>query len=507
MTFDIGAGAGVLINDRDATTKLNTVQVSDEIGAAEVTTFHPSRRSRRFNDGLNGGAVTAGGYLPVEYALAAEELESMTGTRSSQHVNTAPFGFGTTAGNLGVIVDTQQTQTGIDSQRDGVVALSASWQATGGIKDGVVLHSPHDASVFVRDEQFSLVATAVTVNGSFTFPATENGSGGTVTITPGDSTATVKAAIEALTGYDAVTVTGATDELLTGDQTTLNAYASSSFAGRDAALAFDGNTASPSNSWQANTGVPAWVGNDLGSAKLIAKYRLYFEDTSSVLQQPVDWTFEAADDNTFSTNLTVLDTVTGYAQLVAGWAEFTIDVPVTKRYYRLNISAISGGVNPVVREMEVLPSDDATASGAYRVQVTDPGGFDIDAVTTAAAGWSVLGHHDGVTTDDAIYNIVTTSGNGTTVDNGAATGSGWTAMLNVLYCDGVGQTLDVVLEHSANGSAWSTLGTFAQVMTEGSQVLRAANKSVAVSRYVRVVRTLGGTDSRFVYAVTFTRRF
>lgn len=502
MTFEIGVGAGVLINDRDATTKLRELMVSDDTDAPETTTFHPTNRAKRCISGLQGGAVTATGYLPVEYDLGVEELDSLVGDRSNQHIAAAPFGFGEEPGNLGILIDTLQTATGVDSQRDGVVALRASWQATGGVKDGVILHTPHDIDPFVRNEQFSLVATAATVDGEYDFPDTEAGIGGTVTITPGDSASTVAAAIEALTGWNDVTVSGSTTALYGADVAAASTVtASGTLGGNVASNIKDGNLGT---FWQSNFAGTQYVTLHLASPATIGKIRIYYPGGLGN-PGPTDFTVKGSSTGVFGGEEVTLRTVSGFTTPgLAGYQEWIATALASKEYIRISISNMNEGGNAKLYEVQLLPY--TPSDGSYRVEVNDPGGVDLDAVTTATDGWSVVHHWDGATADEAIYNVVTGTSNGDSVDNGAATGSGWTALLNVLWADGTSPTLDVVLEHSSDDNAWAALGTFAQKTDAGSQVLHSAAANTTVNRYVRAVRTIGGTNPRFIYAVTFARR-
>jgi hypothetical protein len=204
MTFEIGAGTGVLVDGRDITAKSNTLQVSDDIAAVEDTVFHRSLRARRYISGLRGGAITAAGYLPVEVPLVTAEMQAVLGTKRDEHlIATAPFGFGTTPGNLAIFAKSLQNNWGVDGQSDGCVAMTASFEADDGIKDGVVLHSPHASAAAVAEVQ-----TIAVTNADAPDPLTiADASGNEVEVAEGASAAVMQAALETLLGIGAGNVT------------------------------------------------------------------------------------------------------------------------------------------------------------------------------------------------------------------------------------------------------------------------------------------------------------
>jgi hypothetical protein len=92
------------------------------------------------------------------------------------------------------------------------------------------------------------------------------------------------------------------------------------------------------------------------------------------------------------------------------------------------------------------------------------------------------------------------TGTGTAVDFAAAapTGAGG-AVLHVTDID-VGATLTVVVEHSIDGNAWDTLGTFTTLAgVTGSQLLEFAT-TASVRRYIRERHTLAGGAATFFVA-------
>lgn len=95
----------------------------------------------------------------------------------------------------------------------------------------------------------------------------------------------------------------------------------------------------------------------------------------------------------------------------------------------------------------------------------------------------------------------TTTGTGASVDNGAASSNGAHFHLHCLAAS-ASDTLDVVVEDSADGSSWATLATFTQVAAVGVQRSEVAG---TVRRYTRVTWSIAGTATSFTFAVAQAR--
>lgn len=91
----------------------------------------------------------------------------------------------------------------------------------------------------------------------------------------------------------------------------------------------------------------------------------------------------------------------------------------------------------------------------------------------------------------AAVNVADFNGNGYLVLNSSATG-------------GAGQTSDVKLQHSDDGSTnWTDAGVaFAQVTNAGASFQSLYVSLDQFKKFVRVVNTLGGTSPTVTYAVT-----
>ncbi len=98
--------------------------------------------------------------------------------------------------------------------------------------------------------------------------------------------------------------------------------------------------------------------------------------------------------------------------------------------------------------------------------------------------------------------ILTTTGNGSDVDNGALTSNGGAGHLHVIAKSGTTPTLDAKIQHSVDGSAWVDLITFAQMTLIGAQRIEVTG---TVNRHLRAIRTIGGGTPSFTVLVAFTR--
>lgn len=99
------------------------------------------------------------------------------------------------------------------------------------------------------------------------------------------------------------------------------------------------------------------------------------------------------------------------------------------------------------------------------------------------------GLESGYSLQDLLAQTIT--GNGTSVDNGAATTNGFVAHLHVSAYSGFTNVIFTV-EDSADNSSFATIGTFTTVTAVGSERIEVAGN---VRRYVRVVRTKTGAGS------------
>lgn len=97
---------------------------------------------------------------------------------------------------------------------------------------------------------------------------------------------------------------------------------------------------------------------------------------------------------------------------------------------------------------------------------------------------------------------MTSTTTGSSQDNTTSSTGGYLAHLHVTSVAGTTPSMTTTVEHSSNGSTWSTLATFTAATSAGSQVLSGTG---TVNRYVRVKYTLSGTTPSFTAQVSLAR--
>lgn len=123
-------------------------------------------------------------------------------------------------------------------------------------------------------------------------------------------------------------------------------------------------------------------------------------------------------------------------------------------------------------------------------------GIDYQVTGAAGVGQALVSHA-----------AVTATGNGSAVDNGAASSNGGIAHLHATAVGGTSTpTCDVTIEHSVNGSTgWATLATFTQLTTSVASQRVVVAAGTTVRRYLRVAYTVAGTNPTYTIAVAFAR--
>lgn len=132
------------------------------------------------------------------------------------------------------------------------------------------------------------------------------------------------------------------------------------------------------------------------------------------------------------------------------------------------------------------------ASFAVATPLTGLGAFDLSMQTD---GYTDFGYslHD--------LTAVTADESGTSIDQAAATTGGGVAHLHVTAYSGLDSAV-VIVEDSANNSAWATIGTFATATAVTGEGLPIAG---TIRRYVRYSIDVTGTGS-ITFAVGLARR-
>ena len=284
---------------------------------------------------------------------------------------------------------------------------------------------------------------------------------------------------------------------------------------------FDGNRATY---WTIPAGqTPVWIGYDRGVGKaVVAKsYQVigYQDDNPN---NPGSWTFEGSNDNA---TWTILDTKTAQPSSASNLASPAIQLTnaIAFRYYRLNISAASGGggFGPVVGELKIFDGTVIPASANFKFY------YPLDAAppapTATGTGATIARRPAGVSPDviattiqqatgaDAsfAYNVVTESGDGDWVDFDLDSPAGFHLAVSVIHAQGVGATLGLTVETAdADGggapvaASIVTLHTFALF---GARAYDIVASKMPVKRLVRVRRTVTGAGE-FIFALALAPR-
>jgi hypothetical protein len=97
---------------------------------------------------------------------------------------------------------------------------------------------------------------------------------------------------------------------------------------------------------------------------------------------------------------------------------------------------------------------------------------------------------------------VTTTGNGTSVDNGAASTNGGAGHLHITSFGASTTDIVVKIQHSTNNSTWVDLITFT---TATDETFERVEVTGTVNRYLRAIRTVSGASPAVTLAVAFAR--
>lgn len=169
----------------------------------------------------------------------------------------------------------------------------------------------------------------------------------------------------------------------------------------------------------------------------------------------------------------------------------------------------TGTVTTIGRQLEALLGTNASGASIVSVYVGD-------ADSTADTGWlggeatltkvgqpvsvadlikisGTLQGNGGLGTHAVLLSplaTVSSSANGTTVDNTASSANGYRANLHVTAATGTGGTIKV--QHSVDGTTWVDLATFTAATAATSESKAATG---TVNRYLRSVATINSTSS------------
>lgn len=165
--------------------------------------------------------------------------------------------------------------------------------------------------------------------------------------------------------------------------------------------------------------------------------------------------------------------------------------------------------NSTLVPVTVSPNGIALDSPVFMAEghlTTMTGGSEVAAGVDAALTFTTTGLADAgknLVSHDALTQTTT----GSNLDGGASSSNGGVAHLHVTAISGSTPTLDVVIEHSANGSSgWTTIATFTQVTTSVAAQRVVVAPGTTVNRYLRAKATIAGTNPSYTISVAFARR-
>ena len=101
-----------------------------------------------------------------------------------------------------------------------------------------------------------------------------------------------------------------------------------------------------------------------------------------------------------------------------------------------------------------------------------------------------------------VKGALTATGNGTSYDSGASSTGGGVGHIHATTVSGTTPTLTGKIQHSSDNSSWSDLISFTQLTDEGAERIEVSG---TVNRYLRFIRTIGGTGPSFTVTVAFAR--
>ena len=131
--------------------------------------------------------------------------------------------------------------------------------------------------------------------------------------------------------------------------------------------------------------------------------------------------------------------------------------------------------------------------------------YDVSSSVSDVVGFSMsLGAGQPATIGVSLRDLsaVTATGNGTSVDNSTSTSNGFVAHLHVTSVSGTTPSMTAIIQHSSNGSTWTTLGSFTAITASGTEIITGTG---TVNRYIRASYTISGTNPSFTTQISLGR--
>lgn len=136
MSFRHGKNTAVLIGEYDISAFLNEVSSSMSIETADTTTF--GTNAKTYVTGQNDGTISTSGLFDGSADAIADIFEDIIDNDLTPPVTIAPDG-GLVIGGKASLAAAKQTSYEISAPVSDVVSLSAEFQVTAGLRQGVLL--------------------------------------------------------------------------------------------------------------------------------------------------------------------------------------------------------------------------------------------------------------------------------------------------------------------------------------------------------------------------------
>lgn len=206
MTFESGAQAALLIDNRDETRLTHRVHFQDGREALDTTTLQPVDFAKEFSYGLLSGQFDLKGFMSDDAATVNAQLAPTSGkNRNSRLLIIAPRGF--IVGSEANFFESLASSFAADVNVAGVTtADGAGTTSKNGILDGVCLHTPHGAAAVTMNEAGTLTFLNAPAVQQFAIRAVGGGTDYHV-FTPTDSDNSLKSGLEGLDAFAGRTAT------------------------------------------------------------------------------------------------------------------------------------------------------------------------------------------------------------------------------------------------------------------------------------------------------------
>jgi hypothetical protein len=254
------------------------------------------------------------------------------------------------------------------------------------------------------------------------------------------------------------------------------------FAGQNTSTAFQAFNWTTATAWTSTNLTNCFVGYQFPAGKVIKRYYLF---RSNVAQRPISWTFEGSNDGVSYTTLETVTSNTATTPYLSGVLPNTTSFT----YYRINITASTGGASATVSILEMTESTGTTygtiTGGGYTVPNTLSGSINI--VQTGAG--IICNGSTVVTTNNTTGNTVNfnISGGGSIFNQNNQTVNGDSRIVSINGNGTVNFNADI---NGTQSQCFNRTGTI------------GINANAIVNVYGNLIAPIGSTSADF-YLISF----